>query len=369
MIIISVLLLVCLLLAWQSEQKTKEILSQGYRYSVWNDNAFLLLVLILVLFTGLRIDFNDTWNYVNGFRKAPSLPELLQDPDITNPFKNPLFYIFQSLIKDLTGNPYVMIFTASAITQISFLLFFKRYSTNFTFSIFIYFTLGTFCMTMGALKQTFAMAILAFAFPYLERKQFVRYYLLVFIAMLFHTYAICYAVLPLFFTRPWKLFTYVFVALVAVLMMNFTDVITEFMDQANDLGKTLEAYEILDSPSTNLLRVGVYAAPPLVSLLFQRYIFRESDGMDHILVHMGVISFSFMLMGTQSGANMFGRMAQYFELGTLCCLPWMLKKPFDRPSYRLVLTVVVVCFLGFFVYANGINFRFDDGFDAFFLLN
>jgi hypothetical protein len=80
--------------------------------------------------------------------------------------------------------------------------------------------------------------------------------------------------------------------------------------------------------------------------------------MDHILIHMSIISLAFMSMGTQSGANMFGRMATYFELGTICILPTMLKKTFDKQSYRMITAVACVCFIGFFVYANAINIDF-----------
>lgn len=49
-----------LLLAYISEQNTKAILASGHRYNLWNDWAYLLLVTILVLFSGLRTRFNDS---------------------------------------------------------------------------------------------------------------------------------------------------------------------------------------------------------------------------------------------------------------------------------------------------------------------
>jgi hypothetical protein len=51
-------------------------------------------------------------------------------------------------------------------------------------------------------------------------------------------------------------------------------------------------------------------------------------------------------------------MATYFELGTICILPTMLKKTFDERSFRLITAAACVCFLGFFVYANAINLDF-----------
>ena len=79
---------------------------------------------------------------------------------------------------------------------------------------------------------------------------------------------------------------------------------------------------------------------------------------------MAIISFCFMLMGTQSGANMFARMAHYFEIGTVCVLPWLIRKPFARDSSRLVMIIAVVCFFVFFVYAFGVVSNFDDEYRA-----
>lgn len=354
-----VILIISVALAEASQRRTEEIRHSGEHYAVLNDPAYLLLLLVLVLFTGLRTNYNDTINYIDSFDSAPTLAEFLANPENLNPFKNPLFGAYQSFLRDRTDDAQVLIFTTSLFTQACFLRFFKRYSKHFTFSVFIYITLGTFVFTLAAIKQTVAMAILTLAIPYLEKKKWVPYCLLVLIAMLVHTYAISFAVLPLFMVRPWKSFTYVFVLLMVVLMMNFREAISAFMDQANELGKTLADYEIFDDNTVNIFRLAVYAVTPLLSLIFQRWIFYESDEMDHVLVHMSIISLAFMSMGTQSGANMFARMAMYFELGTICCLPKMLEKTFDSRSYRLVRNIAVVCFVGFFLYAYAIAMDFD----------
>lgn len=357
-------MIVCVILAYYSEKRTNEIHRRGHRYSVSDDPAYLALVLVLVLFTGLRRSYNDTWTYISGFQNIPGIVEHLSDPESWNPFKNPLFYAYESLLRGLTDNAQWLIFSCSAVTQICFLRFFKRYSHNFTFTILIFFALGTINVSLAAMKQVLAMAIVTLAFPCLEKKQWVRYYAIVLVAMLVHTYAIAYAVLPLFAKRPWKLFTYLFVAAVAFLMMNFRETISAFMDQAEELGKKLYDEEIFDENTINIFRLAVYAVGPLISFLFSKWIFRNSRKMDHVLVHMSIISFAFMVMGTQSGANMFARMAHYFEIGTACCLPWMLKQTFNERSYRLVTTLAVICFLGFFVYANGISSSFDQAYQA-----
>ena len=87
--------------------RTNEIISSGHRYSVWQDPAYLALVTVLVLYAGLRKDYNDTVNYIRGFNQAPSLLEYLQSDEKRNVFQNPLFYLFQSALKVVTNNGYV----------------------------------------------------------------------------------------------------------------------------------------------------------------------------------------------------------------------------------------------------------------------
>lgn len=355
---------VSLLLSYISEQNTRAALADGRRYSVWRDGAYVLLLVVLTLFAGLRTSYNDTGNYISGYVGAPTLAEFLSGPENLNIFKNPLFFAFQGVLRSLGCDAQMLILVTSFLTQAGFLRFLKRYSQHFTFSVFLYFTLGTFVFSLAALKQVLAMSVATLAFPQLEKRHWLRYYLIVFLAMLVHTYALAFAVLPFFAVKPWRSFTFLFVAAMVVLMMNFEASITAFMEQANDLGKSLADYEVFDDATINLFRLSVYAVTPLISLAFRRWALRRSTRMDNVLIHMSIISLAFMSMGTQSGANMFGRMATYFELGTLCCLPNMLGDIFARRSYRLISLLAAVCFFGFFVYANAVRLQFDQAYQA-----
>lgn len=353
-----------LILAYISEQNTKATIAAGRSYSVWHDWAYLLLVTILVLFSGLRTSYNDTHNYISIFNNLSGVASFLSDAENLHPLGNPLFYFCANLLKHMVDHAQVLIFTTSLFAQICFVRFIKRYSSNFVFSIFLYFTLGTFALSMAAMKQIVAMAVLTLAIPYLEKKKWVQYFLLVFVAMLLHTYAMAFAILPLFTGRPWKRFTYVFMITVVIMLMNFQGVVTTFLEQADEAGKTIADYEVFDNVSVNIFRLAVYAVPPLISLIFQKWIFHDSSNMDHVLVHMSIISLACMIMGTESGANMFGRMGNYFELGTICSLPWMLEKTFDKRSHHLISTVAVIAFLGYFSYANMIATDFGQAYQS-----
>ena len=106
MIKLLAVFVVSLVLAFFSEQNTKAAKASGQRYNPWKDWAFVLLVVVLTLFVGLRTSYNDTGNYIAGFRNAPVLSAWFSDSENLNPFKNPLFTFYQSFLKTYTNNSY-----------------------------------------------------------------------------------------------------------------------------------------------------------------------------------------------------------------------------------------------------------------------
>ncbi len=352
MIKILTLAAVCIALAWVSEQNTAHLRARRSRVFLREDLAFWLLLAALTLFAGLRTQFNDTQNYFGIFQRNGNLQTFFADPKNLNPLGNPLFYFLLACLRQFTDNGQVMVFLSALYSQFCFLLFFRRYSRQFTFTVFLYFTLGTFVFSLAAIKQVLAMATLTLAMPALEQRQWGKYLLIVLVAALFHTYAIAFAALPLFRLRPWSSFTFIFVGATVFVLVNFQTVIGEFLEYANNAGKPVAEYEVMDKHTVNLFRVAVYAVPPVLSLLYARWINWEAAPVEHVFVHMSIISLAFMTMGTQAGANMFARMATYFELGTLVCLPAMLEKTFDKNSLRIISTVTILCFCAYFLYAN-----------------
>ena len=359
MIKITIIMALSLLLAYQSEMRTRTLRNYGSHYRFREDPAFIFLVVFLCLVSGLRVSYNDTQNYLGIYTRFPGLGEFFSSVKNLNPLKNPLFYTYIGILKALGFSGQFFLFLTSVFCETALLLFFKRYSRHFTFTIFLFFTLGTFCVTIAAIKQVIAMSIMTLAFPYLEKRKWPIYLFFVFFATLFHTYALTFAALPFFIQRPWKFFTYLLAAIVFFLMMNFEEYISGLLDQASLMGKEIADYEVFDNISVNIFRLGVYAVPPVISFVFRRWIFHDSSSMDHILVHMSIISLSFMILGTNSGANMFGRMGNYFELGTLVFLPEMLDRTFNKRSNYLISGIAIFCFLLFFIYANGIHSSFD----------
>ncbi len=362
-----IVFVIALLLAYASDRYRRQLCALGHSGAPRYDPPLILLIVLLCLFTGLRTAYNDTENYAAIFRKTPLLGDLFADRDNLKPFSHPLFYAYMSLLRTLGFGAQAMILTTSVFTQTCLILFLRRYSDDLMFSVFLYFTLGTFCMTMAAIKQALGMALVTLALPCLQRREWGKYYAWILLATLTHAYAAVFALLPLFAQRPWRVATITATALTLVALLGFYTILGIFADLAESLGVPFSKEELFDGHTVSPLRLAVYAVVPMCSLLFDRSIRYENGRMDYIFVQMSILSMLFMCPGIRSGANLFGRMANYFEMGSLLCFPWMLRRTFTRESRRMATALAILCFLAYFFYANGIHMRFDSTYRMLFL--
>lgn len=348
--------------AWLTERTTVGQYGVNKKQSGQNRFFFFMLILTLALPIMLRRTYNDTGSYINGFLSAPTLSELLAEGSL-HLLRNPLFRVYESLIKTFTDNYMIYFMFPAFFVQYSYMRFIRKHSHSLVLGVAIFLFLGAYTFAIAAMKQTMAMAILLYAVDALiERKQ-TKFFLLVFLAFLFHTYAISFLILPLFTTKPWTLRTFVLLFAVYIIMRNFDSVIGSFLDFANESGKNVAEEEVIGTAGINPIRVAVYAVTPLFALVFRRYMFTgQEDRAHNILVNMSILTVAIMSIGLINAANMFARMAQYFEFGLICSLPWMVKTVFNKYSAQVVMVLAIGCFLGYFCYANMVQIYFDNHF-------
>ena len=141
---VFILLAVCSIMGCFYYELTKPILADGYNIKKKNNKAFATLLFIIILctlicFSGLRTRMNDTNTYMRLFveRVPHSLAGILDvDWEIG---MNPLFRIYQILLKVfISESSNVFIFVTSCIVTTSMVMFLKKYSLNFGYSLFLF---------------------------------------------------------------------------------------------------------------------------------------------------------------------------------------------------------------------------------------
>lgn len=311
------------------------------------DLPLIVMLLWLCFFCGLRTAFNDTEAYIMGFQNSETVEQLFADK--INLLSNPLYYLFAAFFRHhISDNYHLFLLTIAFFCIISTVRFIRRHAHNFTFSMLLFFALGMYLSNFAAMKQSIAMAILLFAVDNLLEKKYIRFYLIVILAALFHTYAIMYAVLPLFTNKPWTKITYLTIGAMLFVLFTFESTITEFLEYADELGKDISATEVFETDSINVFRLAVFSIPVLLSFAFQGRLNRNMPPIMCLMMNMSILSFLVMCLGLNSAGNLFGRSAIYFEMGTVIVLPWIIWRLFEEKSAMFITTVASVCYAVFF---------------------
>lgn len=327
-----------------------------------HDRTDLFLVIIIICtsaFSFLRESYNDTANYLYDFRNAGSLAGFLESGELYDFASNPLHDLYRAFIHEYTDNYHIYFFFPAVINSIAITKLYKRYSCSLTFSFLIFFSIGTYVMFIAALKQSIAVAILTLALPYAIDKKYVRFYLLVFLAMLFHTHAFMFLMIPFLFDKPWGKKTWLLLATVLIAMATYNTTFGKFMEIATGLGVNIVDWELFDGHQINVIRILVYSIPAVLALIFRRRLFSDSTHIENLFANMSIVTVFILSLGLIQGANLFARMASYFELYIALALPWMINKLFTKQSAQLVTGIACVLFFGYFLYEHAVSKNFD----------
>lgn len=323
------------------------------------------IVIWMTLFSGLRISYNDTAQYIAYFREAATtLSEHFFTSTETGLADNPLYYICEVLVKGVIDNYHVWFLLTAFLSSYVAVKFFRHYSDSYCWTILIFQAIGTYVMYMAAIKQSIAVAILMCAVPFAIKKKWIPYYLLVCLAILFHTHAFLFLILPLLFEKPWGKFTWFFAGAAIFAMATYNSTLGAFMEYAQSLGANVADSEVFDGHSVNMLRVLVYGIPPVLALVFRRRLFNNSSKAENLFVNMSILSWLILMIGTVEGGNLFARMAGYFEWGTALALPWIIRKLFDKKSTQFVFLIAGACYSIYFLYEFGVSKGFGNQYGA-----
>lgn len=328
-------------------------------------DIFMIIVIAwMTCFSFLRTSYNDTYTYITTFRDAETIAEGFANGTFTDLTENPWSMFYRSLMHDLTDNYHIYFFFPAVLSSFAVVKLCKRYSVNPAFSLLIFFSVGTYVMYIAALKQCLAMFCLLMALPYAIDRKYVRFYLLVFVAIMFHTHAFMFAIVPFLLEKPWGKVSWVLLGATFFAMVTYDSTLGAFMEYAQSIGALVAEVEVFDDHQINTLRVLVYWVPAVLALVFRRRLFNNSTQAENLFVNMSMASAFILSIGLVQGANLYARMAGYFEIATAIALPWMIKKLFTKQSAQLVTVLAGVLYFGYFSYEFAISKNFDSSYSA-----
>lgn len=328
-------------------------------------DIFMIAVIVwMTCFSFLRTSYNDTETYITHFMQSETAADFFVRDGLLDWTGNPLSELYRDVVRDATTNYHIYFFFPAFLSSFAVVKLFKRYSVNPAFSLLIFFSIGTYVMYIAALKQCFAIFFLLLALPYAIDRKYVRFYLLVFVAMLFHTHAFMFAIVPLLFGKPWGKTSIGFLLAAIFAMATYDATLGAFMEYAQSIGALVAEIEVFDNNPINILRVIVYWVPALLALAFRKRLFSNSTRTENLFVNMSMVSAFILMIGLVQAANLFARMAAYFEIATAIALPWMIKKLFTKRSAQFITICAAVLYFGYFLYEFGVSKDFGNDYSA-----
>ena len=329
-------------------------------------DIFVIVIIVwMTCFSFLRESYNDTTNYISDFSHfAEPLDQFLENNNLLKIGSNSLFQLYMSIVHSFTLNYHVFFFFPAFFNSISVIKFFKRYSANTAFTLLIFYSIGTYVMYIAAMKQSIAVGVLLLALPFAIDKKYVKFYILVFFAMLFHTHAFVFLAVPFFFGKPWGKVTWILLLAVLFSMATYDTTFGALMNTAISMGINIVDWELFDGHSINLIRVIVYWIPAVLALVFRRRLFLDSTRVENLFTNMAIGAAFIITIGLRQGANLFARMAAYYEISVGIALPWMIKKIFTKQSAQLVTVIAVVLYFVYFLYEFGVSKNFGADYSA-----
>lgn len=333
----------------------------GRHHFMWKKSDIFMIIVVFWLsaFSFLRTSYNDTYNYRVMFENAVTLRDFVAENGIFKLGGNHFSYMYQSWMHDLTDNFHIYFLIPAFLSSWGVVKFFKRYSVNPALSLLIFFSVGTYILYMAALKQCFAMFLLLLSIPYLEKKQYGRFYALVLLAMTFHTHSFMFLICPFLCAKPWSKRMWMLLLVTFFAMATYDSTLAVFMEYAEKIGAFVAEEEVFDGHSINVIRVIVYFIPGLLALLFRKRLFTNSTHTENLFVNLSCVSAFILMIGLVEGANLYARMAAYFEIFTALALPWMICKIFDGKSAKIINIMVAALYFGYFYYEFAISKSFD----------
>lgn len=303
------------------------------------NTAVWLVAIPLVFFAGFRYQVGSDWYYYFSWTHKQFSHYLSQS--FSEPGWKIIGYI-ATLVVDRYGSA---MFLAALITILLYIRTIAKYSTNFTFSVILYFFL-TWHGCFNGVRQYLAAAMLFAGHRFVYERKFWKWLLVVAIASLFHTTA--FVMVFWYFVATRKLntkqvFLLVIIGIVAFLSYDRIFDLLSFLK-----GKTVDPESLYASNDVNLLRIAVKWAPVIfLAFLNMNSKSKQYDSEYNFYSNMILLNAIFMTVSMRSAY--LARVGIYTDCFTLLAWPLMLKK-LNRKSKQIMTVILLFCYGGYWLY-------------------
>lgn len=321
---------------------------------------YAIMAVCLILFAGLRTDYNDTGTYLEGYQKYRDGLYSYENIEWLRIGDNPGFvYVMGLMIRmHFHESGFIMCFSIFMVGVN--LWFFHKYSCNIWLTIMLYITFAGYLFSLAAIKQCTAMAFCLIATDRAIRKKYVPFVIYVLIGSLFHAYALMYLLVPFLFFRPWSKMTVIMLIVFGTIGFGMQSLVGTLLNVTDMLGESYDAASFTGE-GVNPIRLLVTAVPVFLSFLSAKQIAETEERDQYLITNLTMLNAEIMFVGLFGTANYFARLANYFLPFQAVSIPWLFKH-YDYKSKRILIPIAVFGYFLFFVYSFAVNEHFDSSY-------
>lgn len=185
--------------------------------------------LIFVLLAGLRYRVGgDTISYMIYYEKIPVLKDLEFSKIMSDEYQ-PLWTILCSLCKTINKDFTFFQIVHAVITNTIIFYFIRKNSNYFFTGILFYFMFYYLYFNTEILREALAVCVFLLSLKYFLSKRWLRYYILCFVAFMFHITAIVLFFLPLFNILWTNRSYFIFFSILLILFILFKNIISDLI--------------------------------------------------------------------------------------------------------------------------------------------
>ena len=278
------------------------------RKRIGNYLLTVFLFFYLVLLIGLRFEVGgDTINYMGYYIWMDDLSKwefTLADERFNF---QPLFLFLCAVSKSISPEFYVFQLIHIVLFNTLFFLFISKFTCYRFWALFVSFAVCYLYFTTEILREVFAVMVFALNFKSFEEKKWVRYYLGVVVALLFHASAVFLIVLP--FLRMLSLKNLKMFFLIGILTITFVQALFSYFSSFSLLEAKIQHYSELRSlgyfvDTVQFLRNTIF--PLFACWLYRRY-YQVPHRFENVIVIGALFGFCAL-----ANPIIFGRFVNYF---------------------------------------------------------
>lgn len=304
--------------------------------------SFNLTWIVLALISAFRYGVgSDTVNYMTAYDLMPTLSELEIEDFVRFRF-SPLYIIINSALKSFTSNFLLLQIFQCLIFFSGLYYVLKLYDIRKIYIILFFYLFLYFMDGITAMRESFAMGLCFFSLRYYEEKKWLKFYLLVVIAFLFHSGAMIFFILPFIYylsLKGRKSIGYIAVGSIALLVVItiFSEILQEFLSFGDG---SLGRYVNGDDGPASFSVANIFRNFIIVYIII-RNLFTEDY---NVRVDIMLIAIVYSVIDIVAGKiPMAMRLASYFQFAMFYAVAVLLPK-FKDKSIWVRISIILVFF-------------------------